>query len=1087
MLAKIVEYSAKNRALVLLVTAALCLMAYVLMGKMPLDAIPDLSDTQVIIYSKWDKSPDIIEDQVTYPIVTALLGSPKVKTVRGISDYGYSYVYVIFEDGTDIYWARSRVLENLNRITSQLPEGVRTELGPDATSVGWIYQYALVDQSGKLNSAELRSIQDFQLKFALQSVPGVAEVASLGGFSKQYQVQIDPNRLSAYGLTLSDITKAVKEGNASGSARVLEISGREYMLRANGYVKSLEDIRNITVSAEPKSGIPILIKNVATVSVGPDMRRGVTDLNGMGDTPGAVIVMRHGENVLRVIEGIKAKLAELQNSLPSGVKIVTTYDRSNLVHNAIDTLKHELKIEILIVCLVILIFLWHFPSAIVPILTIPISVLLAFIPMYFMGVTANIMSLAGIALSIGVLVDGAIVEVENAYNKIEEWHRTGRVGDFFTIRLKALQEVTPSVCFSLLVIAVSFLPVFALVDQEGRLFGPLAISKTLTMLIAAILAITLDPAMRMLFSKVHEFSFAKSKLGLYLQKFANILIVGRYVQEHDHPITRRLMRFYEPAVRYVLRRPLATVAAAVLLVCATIWPFSKLGSEFMPPLQEGDFLYMPTAFPGMSITEATRVIRLQGEIISEFPEVKSVHAKAGRADTSTDPAPLSMVETVVQLKPMEDWPAVERWYSKLPQITYPLFNWALPRHRTFEELQVALNQALQIPGMPNIWTMPIRNRIDMLSTGIRTPLGIKIMGASLSDIQSISEKVEGLIKTVPGVRNAFAERLNDGFYIDFDLKRDALSRYGLSIDWALAALSTAVGGESVSTTIEGRERYPINVRFARDFRDNLEALKGLLIETPSKARITLAQIAEIHISKGPAMLRNENGLLAGFIYIDTDTSDLGGVIQHANQLFESTLKLPSGYSLIWSGQYENMLRSNKRMLYLLPVTLLLVTFLLYLNTHSIVKTAIVLLAVPFSLVGSVWLLYLLGYNLSIAVGVGMIALMGLDAETGVFMLMYLDMAYARRSSEGSLRSREDLKEAIVDGAAKRLRPKLMTVLAAMFGLLPILFSAGIGSDLMRRIAAPMVGGLATSFLLELLVYPALYYIWKARALEAPGV
>ncbi len=1074
MIAKIIDWSAHNKFFVLIVTALGLFASLWTLKRMSLDAIPDLSDTQVVIYSKWDRSPDIMEDQVTYPIVTALLGTPHVKTVRGISDFGFSYVYVIFEDDTDLYWARSRVLEYLSKVTPNLPQGVQTVMGPDATSVGWVYQYALVDESKQLNLAQLRSLQDWQLRFHLQSLPGVAEVASLGGFVKQYQINADPNKLAAYGLTLLDLVRAIKQSNNDTGGRVLEISGTEYMIRGRGYIKNLSDIENTVVKSEGNSESPVLVRQVARVELGPDMRRGVSDLNGWGDTAGAIVIMRQGENALQVIETVKNTLDKLSESLPPGVKIVPVYDRSDIIHRAISTLKHKLTLEIIIVSLVILIFLWHIPSAIIPIITIPISILLAFIPLYFMGMTTNIMSLSGIAISIGVLVDGAIVEVENAYKRLEQWVHGGRIGDFHQVRLQALKEVGPSVFFSLLVIAVSFLPVFALVDQEGRLFKPLAVSKTLTMAVAACLALTLDPALRMLFSRMDPIDFKPR----WIARVAHHSLVGTYYPEEKHPISRVLFRIYEPCVHFVMKHAYLTIFTAVVLMLCTIPVYLKLGSEFMPPLNEGAMLYMPTTLPGISVTEAKRIIQKQDEIIKSFPEVATAYGKAGRADTATDPAPFSMVETTIVLKPEAEWPRVKRWYSDLPDFLHPLFRWHTPDHRSFEELRSALNEALQFAGFTNMWTMPIKNRIDMLSTGIRTPLGIKVLGPDVAIIQGISESIEAHLKTLPGIRTVYAERTGGGYYLDIVFKRDELSRYGISMEEAQMIIASALGGENISSTIEGLERYPINVRYAREFRDDVESIRRVLVPTSQGAQVPLAQLAEIKLTEGPAMIRNENGLRAGFVFIDMEGSDVGGFVERAQSLLAAEVSLPKGYSLTWSGQYENMLRGNARLKLVIPLTLLLIALLLYMNTKSWIKTGIVLLAVPFSLVGAIWLLSFLDYNMSIAVWVGMIALMGLDAETGVFMLLYLDLAYDDRARQGLMQTREDLTEAIIQGAVKRIRPKMMTVMAAFMGLLPILWSMGTGSDLMKRIAAPMVGGLVTSFILELLVYPAIYFTWK---------
>ncbi len=1082
MIEKIIDFSAHNKFLVLLTTTIAVLFSLWTMQHMPLDAIPDLSDTQVIIYSKWDRSPDIIEDQVTYPIVTALLGAPKIKTVRGISDFGYSYVYVIFEDKTDLYWARSRVLEYLSKVTPSLPKGVQTSIGPDATSVGWVFQYALIDESHHLNLAELRSIQDWQLKFHLQSIAGVAEVASIGGFVKQYQVNIDPNKLTAFNVTLTELINAIKTSNSDTGGRVIEFSGTEYMVRGRGYIKNLTDIEETVVKTDSKTGVPILVKHLGRVELGPDIRRGVTDLNGMGDAPGGVVVMRQGENALNIIKAVKAKLAEIAPSLPPGVKLVTTYDRSDLITRAIDTVSHKVIEEIIIVSLIILIFLWHVPSAIIPILTIPVSIILAFIPLNLLGVTTNIMSLAGIAISIGVLVDGAIVEVENAYKKLELWIEGGKKGDFHTIRLNALKEVGPSVFFSLLVITVSFLPVFTLVDQEGRLFTPLALAKTLTMAMAALLALTLDPALRMMFSRMDNFNF-KNKL---FNKIANTALVGTYYPEEKHPISRRLFKVYEPCVHFVLNHAKATILTAIILMLLSIPAFLKLGSEFMPPLNEGAYLYMPTAFPGMPVTEAKRLIQKQDEIIKSFSEVASVYGKAGRAETPTDPAPFSMVETTVVLKPSDQWPVTDRWYSKLPNFTHFLFTWFTPEHRSFSELQDAMNDKLKFAGFPNIWTMPIKNRIDMLSTGIRTPIGVKVLGPDLKVIQQISEKVEKIIQKVPGTRTVYAERTFGGFYFDIIFNRSELARYGIPIEEAQAVVSSAIGGENITTTVEGRERYPVNVRYQREYRESVDAIKRVLVSTPQGVHIPIAQLAEIKMLEGPSMIRNENGMLAGFVYVDSGERDVGGYVKDAKKIVESELKMPVGYSLSWSGQFENMIRVKERLKVVIPLTIFLIALLLHLNTKSWIKTGIIMLAVPFSLIGAAWTLFFLGYNISIAVWVGMIALMGLDAETGVFMLLYLDLAYEEKVRTGEMRTKENLKDAILHGAVKRIRPKMMTVMAAFMGLLPIMWSLGTGADVMKRIAAPMVGGLFTSFALELLVYPAVYYIWKWKYVMREG-
>ncbi len=1073
MIERIIDFAAHNKFIVLILTAVAVAMAIYSMRNIPLDAIPDLSDTQVIVYSRWDRSPDIMEDQVTYPIITALLGAPRVKAIRGFSDFGYSYVYLIFQDGTDIYWARSRTLEYLSKILPRLPEGVRTELGPDATGVGWVYQYALVDTSGKHDLAELRSFQDWYLRYWLQSVPGVAEVASIGGFQKQYQVNVDPNALLSYNIPLTRVLEAIRQGNNDVGGRTVELSGAEYMVRGRGYARSIQDLEKIVVGDDGK-GTPVLVRDVARVVIGPDMRRGVVDLDGQGDTAGGIVVMRFGENALNVIDRVKERIESIRPSLPPGVELVTTYDRSELIQRSIDNLKDELVMEMIIVSLVILVFLWHFPSAIVPIVTIPVSVVLAFIPMYFMGVTSNIMSLAGIAISIGVLVDGAIVEVENAYKKLQLWEAGGRAGDYHQVRLNALKEVGPSVFFSLLVIAVAFMPIFTLVDQEGRLFKPLAYTKNLAMAIAAILAVTLDPAMRMLFTRMDRMEFRPR----WLSWMTHQVVVGTYYPEEKHPISRILFKVYEPACRLVLRFPAVTLVLAVALVLSTVPVYRSLGSEFFPPLDEGTLLYMPTTLPGMSVTEAERFVQVSDKIIKEVPEVVRVFAKAGRAETSTDPAPFSMLETTILLKPHDEWRKVKRFYSNWPGFLQAPLRHIWWDRMTREELIDELDRKLRFPGVTNAWTMPIKARIDMLTTGVRTPVGIKIYGADLSVIERIGAEIESSVRDLPGTRSVFAERTAGGYFLDFDLRRDELARYGLSIQDAERVIQSAIGGEAITTTVEGRERYSVSVRYAREMRDSLEALQRVLVPTASGAQIPLAQIADIRTTTGPAMIRDENGMLAGYVYVDLAGRDVGGYVEEAKKRVAEKVHLPAGYSVQWSGQYENMLRVRERLKIVVPITIFLIFVLLYLNTKSSVKATLVMMAVPFSLIGAVWMLYLLDYNISIAVWVGMIALMGLDAETGVFMLLFLDLAYYDAVRAGRMRTKEDLREAVIHGAVKRIRPKMMTVCAAFMGLMPVMWSLGTGADMMKRVVAPMIGGLFTSFILELLVYPPLYEIWK---------
>lgn len=1079
MIKRIIEFSAHNRFFVVMLTAVLMLIGVYSLKKIPLDAIPDLSDTQVIIYSKWDRSPDIVENQVTYPIVSAMLGSPNVKSVRGFSDYGFSYVYVIFEDGTDLYWARSRVLESLNRISSQVPAGVKTEIGPDATSVGWVYQYALTDNSGRFNSSDLRSMQDWLIKFQLQSVQGVAEVAAVGGFTKQYQIKVNPTKLALFGVTMSQVMESVKNSNQESGGRTIEFSGTEAMVRSRGLVDKVEDIENAVVMYNPRSRAPILVKQIATVSVGPEMRRGLTDFNGLGDTVGGIIVMRQGEDAPAVINRVKEKIKDIQKALPEGVQIVSVYDRSDLIDRAIETLKGTLFEELVIVSLIILLFLWHIPSAIVPIVTIPISVLLAFIPLYILGQSSNIMSLSGIAISIGVLVDGAIVEVENAYRKIQLWDEGGRKGDFFQVRLEALMEVGPSVFFSLLLIAVAFIPIFTLVDQEGRLFRPLALSKNLAMAIAAVLAITLDPAIRMLFARADKFNSPKK----WLNKIGNTLLVGTYYSEHKHPISKRIFNIYEPAINWVLEHKRKTLAFAAIGMLSIIPGFMLLGSEFMPTLHEGSLLYMPTALPGISISEAQRILTKQDQILKSFPEVATVFGKAGRADSSTDTAPLSMFETTIVLKNKSEWRKTDRWYSFLPNFMKSPFNRIWPETISEEVLVDEMNQKLAFVGMPNIWTMPIKNRIDMLSTGIRSPIGIKIYGPDLKMIQTIGENIEKEIKTLEGARAVIAERIASGYFLDFDFDREKIKSFGLSLKDAQDQAMTAVGGENVSQILAGRERYPIQVRLAPRFRQDIESIKRILITTPTGAQIPLSAIAKVQFKDGPSMIRDENASLVGYVYVDFDTTkvDIGSFVEKAKKIVTEKVKIPEGYLISWSGQFENMERVKERLKVVIPLTLILIIFLLFFNTKSWMKTGIVLLAVPFSIIGAVWLLVFLGYNLSIAAWVGMIALLGLDAETGVFMLMYLDLAFEDRVKRGQMNSLQDLKAAVIEGAVHRVRPKLMTVAALFMGLIPIMWSIGAGSDVMKRIAAPMIGGLLTSFLLELLIYPVIYYIWKAQS------
>jgi Cu(I)/Ag(I) efflux system membrane protein CusA/SilA len=1075
MINRIIDFSVNNKPIIFILVAVGCIWGWWSMRHVSLDAIPDLSETQVIIYSRWDRSPDILEDQVTYPIVTAMLGAPRVKAVRGFSDFGYSFVYVIFEDDTDIYWARSRTLEYLSSVLPRLPQGVQTELGPDATGLGWVYQYAIVDKSGNHSLSDLRSLQDWTLKYYLKAIPGVAEVATIGGFVQQYQVNVDPNRLQAYNIPIGAVVEAVKSGNVEVGGRLIEFGGTEYMVRGRGYAKSLDDFGDIVLSAT-ENATPIRIRDIGEVTLGPDYRRGVADLDGTGDVVSGIIVMRQGHNALTVIDNVKAKLKTIESSFPPGIELVPVYDRSDLIRRAIHTLKSTLIEIIITVSLVIFIFLWHPPSSLIPIITIPVAVLISFIPLKAMGITANIMSLGGIAIAIGAMADAAIVVVEQTHKRLEEWQKTGEQRDYHAVIVDAIKQVAGPSFFALLVIAVSFLPVLTLTAEEGRLFKPLAYTKTFAMVVAAILAITLDPALRLLVTNVKNFDFRPR----WLSRTFNAVLVGTIRTEEDHPISSRLIRFYGPIASWSLKHKWAVIGMAVGIFLLTLPAFLKLGSEFMPPLDEGTLFYMPTTMPGISITEAQKLVQATDGIIKEFPEVERVLGKAGRADTSTDPAPLSMLETLVMLKPTSEWRTVDTWYSSwAPEWVKKILRHITPDRISRETLVSLLNEALKIPGLSNAWTMPIKARMDMLATGIRTPVGIKVSGADLKVIERIGAQVEKHLKSVKGTRSVFAERTAGGYFLDVKWKRDQLARYGLSVEEAQKVVLNAIGGENVTTTIQGRERYPVNVRYMPDFRTDFGALKRLLVPSlEGRRQIALNQLADIEVASEPSMIRDEDGLLTGYIYVDVADRDPGSYVAQASELLKDTLQLPVGYVLTWTGQYEAMQRVKEHLTLIVPLTLFLVFLLLYMSMKSITKTMIVFLAVPFSAVGAVWFLYLLGYHMSIAVWVGLIALLGVDAETGVFMLLYLDLAYERAKREGRLRSIAELQEAILEGAVKRLRPKLMTVATMFIGLVPIMWSTGTGADVMKRIAAPMIGGIFTSFVLELLVYPGIYEVWK---------
>ncbi|MCB4791554.1 MAG: CusA/CzcA family heavy metal efflux RND transporter [Elusimicrobia bacterium] len=1077
MIEKIIDWSAKNKVFVFIGVIFMIAWSVWSIKNIPLDAIPDLSDTQVIIYTKWDKPPQVIENQVAYPIVSALLGAPKVRDIRAFSDYGFSYVYVIFEDGTDIYWARSRVLEYLSKVTQALPKEATVEMGPDATGVGWIYQYALVDESGKHSLEELRTFQDWHLKYAIQSVKGVSEVASIGGYVKQYQVIVDPNALLQYKIPLSSVVSAVKSSNQETGARLIEFSGTEYMLTVKGYITKKEDIEEAVLKVS--NGVPVKIKNVAKVEIGPEIRRGVTELDGRGEVVGGIVVMRHSENALNTIKLIKERLSQIQ--LPEGVKVVPVYDRSELINRAVDTLKKKLTEEMLVVSLIILIFLLHFPSAVIPIITLPIAVLFAFIPMHYMKLTSNVMSLGGIAIAIGAMVDAAIVVVENAHKELARWQEEGRKGDYHTVLLNAIKEVARPSFFSLIVIAVAFIPIFSLEGIEGRLFKPLAFTKNFAMFFAAILAITLDPAIRMLFTRLKNYDFKP----VWLASITNTLLVGKVHSEEQHPISRFLFKVYGPIVDAVLRHPYKVIAGAVIAFILTLPAFFMLGKEFMPPLNEGSILYMPTTLPGISIAQAEELLAAQDKLLKSFPEVTSVFGKAGRADTSTDPAPLSMMETTVLLKPQNEWRHKDRWYSFLPGFMEFPFRFIWPDTISWEELISEMDEKLKLPGVVNAWTMPIKGRIDMLTTGLRTPIGIKIYGDDLATIEKIGKEIESHLSMVKGTRSAFAERTSGGYFINFNLNREAIARYGLSVEEVGTNIIAAIGGENVTQTVEGRERFPVNVRYPRELRNDIEKINRMFIPTPQGAQIPLSQLAELKIESGPGMIRDENGRLTGYVYVDVTGRDLGSYVDETKAMIYKEVSLPSGYSIEFSGQYEYMERVKERMKVVVPLTLFIIFLLLYLSTRSYTKTFIILLAVPFSLIGAVWILVLLGYNLSIGVWSGIIALLGVDAETGIFMLLYLDLSHNEMKKKGLLKTVEDLKAAVHHGAVKRIRPKMMTAMVLFMGLLPIMWAQSheIGADVMKRIAAPMVGGIFTSFLMELLVYPAVYFIWKKKEIK----
>ena len=1039
LIAKLIEWSINNKFLVIIFTIALITLGIWALSTTKIDAIPDLSDVQVIIITEYaGQGPQIVEDQVTYPLTSKMLSVPYAKDVRGYSMFGYSMVYIIFEDGTDIYWARSRVLEYLNGMRGQLPEGVNPQLGPDATGLGWVFQYVL--NSDKRDLQELRSIQDFFLKYELSSIPGVAEVASIGGYVKQYQINLDPNKLASYNIPLQKVKMAIQQSNNDVGGRLLEIGEMEFMVRALGYIKSKEDLENIAIGVQSNSGSPIYLKDVANIDIGPELRRGLAEWNGEGETVGGIIVIRYGENALAVINKVKERLNELKKSLPADIKIDIAYDRSGLISRAIDNLSNKLIEESIIVALVIIAFLLHVRSSFVAIFTLPTAVLISFLIMRLQGINANIMSLGGIAIAIGAMVDASIVMVENAATHLsaENDKPPHERKSHWILILESAKEVGPAIFYSLLVITISFLPVFTLEQQEGRMFRPLAFTKTYAMAGAAILAVTIVPIL----------------IGYFVR--------GKIRKEEDNPLTKILVKIYHPVVDFVMKRRWLVMGVALAIMLITIIPFSKLGSEFMPPLYEGDILYMPTTLPGISITKAKEILQQTDKIIKSFPEVESVFGKIGRAETATDPAPLTMIETTIRLKPLNQW----------------------REGMTPEKLVDEMNSAIQIPGLTNAWTMPIKTRIDMLSTGIKTPVGIKIAGPDLNVLQNLGKQVEEIVKTIPGTRSAYAERSVGGNYVDFIVNRNAIARYGLTIANVQEVFMSAVGGMNITKTVEGLERYPVNLRYQRDYRETIESLKRVLVPIPAGGNVPLEQLGEIVIKKGPPMIKSENARPNTWVYVDLkDGYDVGSYVKLAKEVVGKNLQLPAGYSIKWSGQYEYMERASKHLSMVIPLTLLIVIVLLYMNTKSMIKTGIVLLALPFSLVGAIWFLYLAGFNLSVAVWVGIIALLGVDAETGVVMLLYLDLSYEKFKKNGLLKSMSDLRESIFEGAVKRIRPKMMTVMTTMLGLLPILIGLGTGSDVMKRIAAPMVGGIITSMIMELTVYPAIFYTIKSREVK----
>ena len=1037
MIASIIRWSISNRALVLVLTAFVIAWGLYSVRNTAVDALPDLSDVQVIIKTSFPgQAPQVVEDQVTYPLTTAMLSVPKATTVRGYSFFGDSYVYVIFEDGTDLYWARSRVLEYLSQVSAKLPDSAKPTLGPDATGVGWVYEYALVDRTGNNDLAELRSLQDWFLKFELQTVPGVAEVATIGGMVRQYQVVVDPDKLRAFGIPLSKIKMAVQRGNQETGGSVIEMGEAEYMVRASGYLQNIDDLRSIPLAVNAE-GTPLLLADVADIRLGPQMRRGIAELDGEGEVVGGVVIMRTGENALKTIEGVKTRLAELQRSLPEGVEVISTYDRSDLINRAVENLQRKLLEEFLVVALVCAVFLYHLRSSLVVIISLPVGILAAFIVMNLQGMNANIMSLGGIAIAIGAMVDAAIVMIESAHKHIEQEPLTDE--NRWRIITDTATEVGPPLFFSLLIITLSFLPVFTLEAQEGRLFAPLAYTKTYAMAAAAGLSITLVPVLM------------------------GYLIRGKIAPEHKNPVNRALIAIYRPVINRVLRFPKATLGIAALVLLLGIWPASQLGSEFMPTLDEGDIMYMPTTYPGLSIDKAREILQVTDKMIRTVPEVKRVFGKIGRADTATDPAPLTMIETVIQLKPRDEW----------------------RDGMTSEKLRAELNRTVQYAGLTNVWVMPIKTRIDMLATGIKTPVGIKVAGPDLNVIERIGKEIERILGPVEGTASVYSERVAGGRYVEVDIDRERAARFGMNIADVHDIVSSGVGGMNVSQTIEGRERNPINIRYPQRVRDSIQQLRLLPIVTPTGARIALADIADVRVADGPPAIKSENARLNGWIYVDIIGRDLGSYVAEAQRILASQLELPAGYSLSWSGQYEYMVRAKERLSIVGPVTIAIIVLLLFMSFRRLAEVAIIIGTLPMALVGGLWLLYLLGYDMSVAVGVGFIALAGVAVEIGVVMLVYLNQAIRRQAEAATAAGRaltdDDVRNSVIDGALLRVRPIMMTVAAIIAGLLPIMLGSGTGSEVMRRIAAPMVGGMVSATVLTLIVIPALFTLWKTKS------